>query len=124
MSGNRTYRISAWFRTQGLVKQDVLRIAVYTNSAPMTSRTFATAREDVWEQLSLDVNLKEDVDVRLYIGTWTAEDGGCFWVDDVSIMNLSHRRGVVRRDGLSFTVKSAESGRVYEEGRTMSRYRA
>jgi hypothetical protein len=53
--------------------------------------------------------------VRVYVGVWGGKSGR-FWVDDLEIEEVG-LLNVLRREGTPVVVRSAETGRAYEEGR-------
>ena len=53
--------------------------------------------------------------VRAYVGAWGGKSGR-FWVDDLEIEEVG-LLNVLRRPGTPVVVRSAETGRAYEEGR-------
>lgn len=114
--GGRLYRADAWFRAEGLAEETELQLVVYADGKWTAARSWRPRTDGEWEKVSVYFDLKADATVRVYTGTWTGRPQGRFWVDDVKLTNITHRRGVVRRDGVGFSVRSAATGRVYEEG--------
>ncbi len=113
---HRLYRFTCWLKTEALAPADKFAIQVLDRGgrtmAPVSFNVEATAD---WRKLELGFNSLGVDRVRIYMGIWGGK-GGKFWLDDMSVEEIG-LTNVLRRPGTPVTVRDAESGTVYEEGR-------
>jgi len=113
---HRCYRLSCWIKTENLEPEGSFRIQVLTldgrNLAPWQPRISSTAN---WQKVVMGFNSLDYDKVRIYAGAWGGKSGK-FWVDDFEIEEVA-LLNVLRRPGTPVTVKSEETGMVYEEGK-------
>jgi len=117
---HRCYRLSCRVKTEALAPEGSFRVQVLSadgrNLAPYDPRVSATSE---WRRIVMGFNSLEYDKVRVYTGVWGGK-AGRFWVDDFEIEEVA-LLNVLRRPGTPVTVRSAEGGRVYEEGRDFAR---
>jgi len=113
---HRCYRLSCWVKTERLEPEGAFRIQVLSpggrNLAPWQPRVSSTAN---WQKMVMGFNSLDYDKVRLYAGAWGGRSGK-FWVDDFEIEEVG-LLNVLRRPGTPVTVKSEETGMVYEESK-------
>jgi hypothetical protein len=111
----RSYRVTAWVRTEGLQPVSAFRLQVLDTAsrslAPWTPNVPSTGD---WRKLTFGFNSGDRDKIRLYAGTWSAR-AGRFWVDDWQIEEVG-LVNVLRRDGTPVSVEGEDSGITYEEG--------
>ena len=112
---HRQYRISFWVKSENLAPADA-EVKVLTADAgqAISFQTFHTARTQDWKQYDLVFNSLNTADARLYLGSWSGQDGKLWW-DDVRVEEIG-LVNVLRRPGCPVTVRG-ENGATYEEGR-------
>jgi len=117
---HRCYCLSCRVKTEALMPEGSFRVQVLSadgrNLAPYDPRVPSTSD---WRRIVMGFNSLEYDKVRVYAGIWGGK-GGRFWVDDFEIEEVA-LLNVLRRPGTPVTVRSAESGRAYEEGRDFAR---
>jgi hypothetical protein len=116
---HRCYRLSCWVKADALEPADAFRILVlgpdgrdlapYDPDIPSTSD---------WRRIVMGFNSLTYDKVRLYVGVWGGK-AGRFWIDDFGIEEVA-LLNVLRRPGTPVTVRSQETGELYEEGRDFS----
>lgn len=113
---HRCYRLSCWVKTDSLQPEGCLRMTVLSpdgrNLAPWDPRVPSTTK---WRKVVMGLNSLTYDKVRVYVGVWGGKEGR-FWVDDLKIEEVGFLN-ILRRPGTPVTVKSENSGAVYEEGR-------
>ena len=113
---HRSYRVSAWVRTEGIAPASGFRLQVLgTDSramAPWDAKVPATTN---WRKLTFGFNSMDRDRVRIYAGMWGAR-AGKFWVDDITVEEVG-LLNIVRREGTPLRVVSEADGTEYEEGR-------
>ena len=113
---HRCYRITCHVKTDSLEPAGSFRIQVLTadgrSLAPWDPRVPATTD---WREIVMGFNSLEYDTVRIYLGAWGGK-AGRFWVDDLFVEEVG-LLNVLRRQGTPVTVKSEQTGTVYEEGR-------
>lgn len=117
---HRCYRLSCRVKAEALEPEGAFRIQVLSadgrNLAPYDPRVPSTTD---WRRVVMGFNSLDYDRVRVYAGVWGGR-AGRFWVDDFEIEEVA-LLNVLRRPGTPVTVRSAESGRTYEEGRDFAR---
>ncbi|HLB74394.1 MAG TPA: hypothetical protein VJJ98_10280 [Sedimentisphaerales bacterium] len=113
---HRCYRITCFVKTDALEPPGSFQIQVLTadgrSLAPWDPRIPGTSD---WRKVVMGFNSLEYDTARIYLGAWGG-NAGRFWVDDLSIEEVG-LLNVLRRDGTPVTVKSEQTGAIYEEGR-------
>jgi len=113
---HRCYRLTCYVKTDSLEPTGSFRIQVLTaggrSLAPWDPRVPGTSD---WRKVVMGFNSLEYDMVRIYLGAWGGKSGR-FWVDDLSVEEVG-LLNVLRREGTPVTVKSEQTGAVYEEGK-------
>ncbi len=118
----RTYRVSAWIKTEGLdesrpFSSGNVRIKTYAaadNHQLEWININAPAGGD-WFQVNLGFNSLGYDKVKIVLGP-SGESAGKFWIDGLEVREVG-LVNVLRRPGCPLVVKSDKDGKVYEEGR-------
>ena len=110
------YRLSCWVKTEELKPDGSFRMLVMSqdgrNLAPWEPGIASTTD---WRKVVMGFNSLNYGSVKVYAGVWGGKSGK-FWVDDFEIEEVG-LLNILRRPGTPVTVKSAETGMVYEEGK-------
>ena len=115
----RSYRMSAWLRTESLDGDEVRLLAIGQDdnggSRPLTTTSFSVpSTSSGWMKVEVIFNTLEYNHVQLYAGVWGANAGKIWW-DDFSISDAG-LLNVLRRAGAPLHVRSARTGGEYREG--------
>lgn len=131
LTPGRRYRFSAWVRGVDVHQTfHPVILQVYVDGAdvggaPMFAkgRAFKEGDHD-WHMLVVDFSSGAAKGAMLYAGSWTLK-GGTFWIDDLSLVEIGVTE-LARRETAPRSLRNAETGRIYEEGRdwTLSRTKA
>jgi len=112
---HRCYRVRLWVKTENL-NPSRFRVQVLTpqgrSLAPYDPGIPATSD---WREVFVGFNSLKYDKVRIYCGIWGGKQGR-FWIDDLRIEEIG-LLNVLRRPGAPVTVKSAQTGAPYTEGR-------
>jgi hypothetical protein len=112
------YRLSCWVKTQGLGPTRAFQVLALGAGQPGRQLTFQEPHLEPtqdWKRIDVAFNSLDQKEANLYVGIWGAGPGK-LWVDDLQIEELA-LVNVLRRPGCPFTVRSADRGTVYQEGR-------
>jgi len=113
---HRCYKLSCWFKTENLKPGGSLKIQVYSPDGRAIHKwTPAIPSTADWQNITTGFNSLEYSEVKIYVGLQHGKSGK-FWVDDLAIKEVG-LLNVLRRPGTPVTVKSDETGLVYEEGK-------
>jgi hypothetical protein len=112
---HRQYRISVWVKTENLSPADPeVKVLSSDSGYGISFQTFHTERTQDWTHVDLVFNSLDHSDARLYLGSWSGQEGKVWWddlqVEEIGLVN------VLRRPGCPVTVRG-ENGTTYEEGR-------
>lgn len=129
------YQVGAWFKVDPNNKPKLAKpfhIQIYQAIPPETkfsywknhAATYSNKTVNVengnWEYHSFTFDVASDRNLRIYFDATSTSNkvnnGGTFWVDDAVIARLTHRREIVRREGVNFVVKNADTEVEYIEG--------
>lgn len=122
LAPGRRYRFSAWVRgvdvhrTYHPVILQVYVDGANENGAPMFAKGRAFREGDhAWHRLTVDFGTGAAKGATLYAGSWNLK-GGTFWIDDLSLEEIGVTE-LARRATAPRSLRNAETGRIYEEGR-------
>ena len=112
----RQYRLSCWVKTEDLDPVGAFKVQMYRKEGGALSAISPRlqATQD-WQYVSLLFNCSADNGGVLYLGLWGGKSGK-IWLDDVKVEELGVL-SVLRRPGTPFTVRNAETGVAYVEGK-------
>ena len=118
---HRLYRITCWVKTEDLAPAGAFRIQLLARDAPRSIAPvdFSLPATSEWRQMTLGFNSLTHTNLRIYAGVWRGK-AGKLWLDDLRLEEMGPAN-VLRRPGTPITVRAAEGGRVYEEGRDFAR---
>jgi len=108
------YRLSFWFRAEGLQPAGALQACIYGGEGEIDQLVPASGPDVGWTSAVFSFNSLGNSSLAVWLGLWGAESG-TVWIDDVRFEEIGLRR-VVRREGTPLVVRG-EGGRVYSEGR-------
>jgi hypothetical protein len=112
---HRSYRLSAWIKTDDLQPATALLLQVYgTDGRALAPFNAGVPSTSDWRKVTFGFNSLSYDRIRLYAGTWGAR-AGRFWLDDLSLEEVA-LVNVVRRSGTPVRVENAATGAVYQEG--------
>jgi len=111
----RCYRMSVWVKTENLQPASAFRMLVLAGKRNLAPRSFNLPSTGDWRRLSMIFNSLDYSKARVYAGVWGGRSGR-FWIDDWRLEEIGPVN-VLRRPGTPVTVRSAATGRLYEEGR-------
>ena len=112
---HRSYRVSVWVKTDGLVPPDAFRVQALAGSRALAPRTFDLPPTGDWRKLTLLFNSRNFSSVRLYAGLWGGKKGRV-WLDDWTIEEAGPLN-VLRRPGTPVTVRNESGSITYAEGK-------
>ncbi|UCH83255.1 MAG: family 20 glycosylhydrolase [Candidatus Latescibacterota bacterium] len=112
----RCYEISCWVKTEDLDSGSGFMIQVITELGRKLM-FWQPKIEDTsdWTEVRTGFNSLDADEVRIYAGVWGG-DSGRFWIDEVAIREVGFLN-VLRRPGTPISVRSADTGTLYEKGR-------
>lgn len=112
------YQFTCWVKTKNFQPKSVhaFRIQHYA----MTGKAYGGLSPLVeptqdWKQYTFYFTTGEETKSRLYLGQWGG-DQGTMWIDDCQCEEIGVTN-VIRRPGTPFTVKNADTGVEYVEGK-------
>ena len=116
----RLYRASVWYKAENLPKASGhLRLKVLVDGVekPMekTLNHYDSAKDTRWRNLTIDFPSGSSTGALIMCGSWKAKTG-TFWIDDISVEETGLREIAQRADSPR-TVRSAATGKVYEQGK-------
>lgn len=119
----RRYRFSAWVRGEGVHHAfNPVRLAIIVdgektvNGAPTYAKGLPFKESDRdWRKVSVTFLTGEAGGAWLYAGSWRLKEGA-FWLDDFSLEEVGVTE-LSRRATAPRSLRSAATGRIYEEGR-------
>lgn len=119
------YDLSVWFKTEGVVRAESLRVQVHGNLSQrqrinLQKRSIDVRSTQDWTEHHAVFNSLENSEVWLYVGGWNP-GGGKLWIDDVTLHEVAGIN-LLRRDGCPVKVASEDGSTVYEEGRDFVRW--
>ena len=114
---HRRYRMRVFAKSEGLVPNKGKFILQFYR---MNGGQVATLKPDIaptqdWTEYTLTFFSGEESEGRFFVGMWGGEQGK-LWIDDV-MLEMDGVTDVIRRSGTPFTVKNAQTGQIYEEGK-------
>ena len=111
----RRYVIVVRARSIGVPEKDMFQFIGKVPSSNATAYYSAPeyAHDGAWHDLTFPIEAKNDEKVTLFFGHWGRE--GRLEVAKIEVRERGIC-GATRRKGIPFTVKDAESGRIYREG--------
>lgn len=113
---HRCYRLSFWVKTDALEPKDAFRVLVLaTDGRDLAPYDPGIAATTDWRHVIMGFNSLGYEKVRVYAGVWGGK-AGRFWIDDFAIEEVA-LLNVLRRPGTPVTVRNADTGEPYEEGR-------
>ncbi|MGN0832236.1 MAG: carbohydrate binding domain-containing protein [Kiritimatiellia bacterium] len=125
LTPGRRYRFSGWVKGTGLEgRYRPIELKVYPDGGGLggetpfgTGRTFK-AGDDGWYRLSADFCTGDAGGAQLFFGSWAGKSlqGARFWLSDLSLEEIGVTE-LSRRETAPRTLRSAATGRIYEEGR-------
>ncbi|OGF50151.1 MAG: hypothetical protein A2044_08540 [Candidatus Firestonebacteria bacterium GWA2_43_8] len=112
----RSYSVSCQVKTSGLKPKNCFNIsALSSEGKPLGSCKINIKETAGWQKISFGFNSRNEELARIYAGVWEAKEGK-FWVDNLRIEETG-LLNILRRPGAPVTVKSEQTGRIYEEGK-------
>jgi Carbohydrate binding domain len=111
----RSYRLSAWVKTEGLQPATAFRIQVLAGNRSLAPVNLRTAGTSDWHRISVLFNSMTFDHVRLYAGVWRGR-AGTAWIDDLRLEEVGPVN-VLRRPGTPVTVGSDDGQTLYAEGK-------
>lgn len=122
LTPGRRYRYTAWVRGVDVHRtyHPVISQVYLDGSSQNGSPAFAVGRafregDHDWHKLSVEFSSGEAKGAMLYTGSWSLK-GGTFWIDDLALEEIGVTE-LARRATAPRTLRSAATGRIYEEGR-------
>lgn len=115
---HRLYEASFWRKTQELQPEDCFYLEIYAPGSNMLTKFKAPSGKngsDDWRRFSLMVNSNIYDSLSVYAGVWGGQSGRA-WMDDFSF-KIAGIVNPIRRAGAPITVKNAQTGEVYSEGK-------
>jgi len=118
----RTYRVSAWLKTEGLdesrpFSSGNVRIKTYAaeDNHQLEWININAPKGGDWQQVNLGFNSLGYDKVKIVLGP-SGESAGKFWLDGLEVREVG-LVNVLRRPGCPLVVKSDKDGTLYEEGK-------
>lgn len=115
----RNYRISVWYKTEGLTDKHAFRLQIYSEDNRMLSSAMPVVAEggtQEWQKQTLIFSTTEkDEKIRIYMGVWGGTTGK-MWLDDLQIESID-LTAPLQRPGTPIVVKDVKSGKKYKEGK-------
>ena len=125
LTPGRRYRFSGWVKGIGLEGHfKPIAVSVYPDGAdlnggaPFGARLMFKAGDDGWQRLTVDFCTGEAKGAWIYVGSWSGKSlkDAKFWLSDFLLEEIGVTE-LALRETAPRTLRSAATGRIYEEGR-------
>ncbi|TWT53668.1 hypothetical protein Pla22_12980 [Rubripirellula amarantea] len=113
------YQFSFWSKASGL-DADLVQFMPMGDGKRISYSEFVTPSDQPWTKHTILFNSFEHTELTLYLGVWSGNKG-TLWLDDARL-EVAAGVNLLRRDGCPIAVRSAASGKLYQEGKDFQRW--
>jgi hypothetical protein len=116
----KQFHLSLWIKTQDAAPVGSLKAMILAGGGALSHSNLQVKPNQDWTQHHVVFNSMHHKQVRIYIGIWAGSKGK-IWLDDIILRPIAGVN-MLRREGCSVKVTSADGKMIYSEGRDYKRW--